>query len=242
VSIVSHELRTPLSAMLGWASMLHKGGLDPATAERAVRSIHDNATRQVRLVDELLDLSRLTSGRLTLVTEDVDLRSLLHGVVDSIIPAAAEAGLELDVAAIPPIMLRGDARRLEQVFFNLLGNALKFTSRGGRVGLTVDVETAVAHVRVWDTGAGIDPAFLPHMFDRFRQGDGMGERRYGGVGLGLAIAKELVEAHKGRIAAESPGTGRGSTFVVTLPLAVLRADDPLARADASFTSREGTIH
>jgi K+-sensing histidine kinase KdpD len=242
VSIVSHELRTPLSAMLGWASMLEKGSLDAATAERAVRSIHDNATRQVRLVDELLDLSRLTSGRLTLVMEDVDLRSLLHGVVDSIIPSATAAGLELDVEAIPPVMLRGDARRLEQVFFNLLGNALKFTSRGGRVGLSVNVEPAEVQVRVCDTGAGIDPAFLPHMFDRFSQGDVTGERRYGGVGLGLAIAKELVEAHKGRIAAESPGTGRGSTFVVTLPLAVQRAEEPLPRADGSFVTSEETVH
>jgi K+-sensing histidine kinase KdpD len=242
VSIVSHELRTPLSAMLGWASMLEKGSLDAATAERAVRSIHDNATRQVRLVDELLDLSRLTSGRLTLVMEDVDLRSLLHGVVDSIIPTATAEGLELDVEAIPPVMLRGDARRLEQVFFNLLGNALKFTSRGGRVGLSVNVEAAQVQVRVCDTGAGIDPAFLPHMFDRFSQGDAIGERRYGGVGLGLAIAKELVEAHKGRIAAESPGAGRGSTFVVTLPLAVQRAEDPLPREDGSFVANEGTIH
>jgi signal transduction histidine kinase len=242
VSIVSHELRTPLSAMLGWASMLEKGSLDAATAERAIRSIHDNATRQVRLVDELLDLSRLTSGRLTLVMEDVDLRSLLHGVVDSIIPSATAAGLELDIEAIPPVMLLGDARRLEQVFFNLLGNALKFTSRGGRVGLSVSVEHAQVQVRVCDTGAGIDPAFLPHMFDRFRQGDVTGERRYGGVGLGLAIAKELVEAHKGRIAAESPGAGRGSTFVVTLPLAVQRAEEALPRADGAFVTTEETIH
>ncbi len=242
VSIVSHELRTPLSAMLGWASMLEKGTLDRATAERAVRSIHDNATRQVRLVDELLDLSRLTSGRLTLVTEDVDLRSLLHGVVDSIIPAAAAAGLDLDVAAIPPVMLRGDPRRLEQVFFNLLGNALKFTSRGGRVGLSVNVLEDRAEVRVCDTGAGIDPAFLPHMFDRFRQGDTTPERRYGGVGLGLAIAKELVEAHKGRIGAESAGEGRGSTFVVTLPIARLHVEDRLPAIDAAPLAPENTIH
>ncbi len=242
VSIVSHELRTPLSAMLGWASMLEKGTLDAPTAERAVRSIHDNATRQVRLVDELLDLSRLTSGRLTLVTEDVDLRSLLHGVVDSIIPAAAAAGLELDVDAIPPVMLRGDPRRLEQVFFNLLGNALKFTSRGGRIGLRVTVLDDSAEVRVCDTGAGIDPAFLPHMFERFRQGDSTPERRYGGIGLGLAIAKELVEAHKGRIAAESPGAGRGSTFVVTLPIAPLRSDERLARVDPASPGQDSTVH
>jgi signal transduction histidine kinase len=229
--------------MLGWASMLEKGNLDAGTAERAVRSIHDNATRQVRLVDELLDLSRLTSGRLTLVTEDVDLRSLLHGVVESIIPAAAAAGLELEVSGIPPVMLRGDARRLEQVFFNLLGNAIKFTSRGGRIGLGVNVLDEWTEVRVYDTGAGIDPAFLPYMFDRFRQGDSAAtERRYGGVGLGLAIAKELVEAHKGRIAAESPGAGQGSTFVVTLPIAPMHTEEAISRGDAPFTTREGTVH
>ena len=241
VSLVSHELRTPLSAMLGWASMLEKGTLDQPTAERAIRSIQENATRQVRLVDELLDLSRLTSGRLTLVTEDVDLRSLLHGVVETIIPAAAAAGLQLDIAAIPSVALRGDARRLEQVFFNLLGNALKFTSRGGRVGLNVNVFNDTVEVRVWDTGAGIDPGFLPHMFDRFRQGETTPERRYAGVGLGLAIAKELVEAHKGRIAAESPGEGHGSTFVVTLPLVPLHVEERTPPA-SPFVTSEGTIH
>ena len=178
---------------------------------------------------------------MTLTTEDVDLRSLLHGVVDSIIPAAAAAGLELEVGAIPPVMLRGDARRLEQVFFNLLGNALKFTSRGGRVGLGADSHDEWVEIRVWDTGAGIDPSFLPHMFDRFRQGESTGERRYSGVGLGLAIAKELVEAHKGRIAAQSPGEGK-FTFVVTLPLARLRAEDAIARVEPPFVSGEGTIH
>lgn len=241
VSLVSHELRTPLTAMLGWASMLEKGTLDPPTAERAVRSIQENATRQVRLVDELLDLSRLTSGRLTLVTEDVDLRALLHGVIETIIPAAAAGGLELDIAAIPSVALRGDARRLEQVFFNLLGNALKFTSRGGRVGLGVTLLNDRVEVRVCDTGAGIDPGFLPHMFDRFRQGETTPERRYAGVGLGLAIAKELVEAHKGRIAAESPGEGLGSTFVVTLPLAALHGEEH-APSPAAFLATEATIH
>ncbi|MEN3340257.1 MAG: hypothetical protein V7647_3933 [Acidobacteriota bacterium] len=241
VSLVSHELRTPLTAMLGWASMLEKGTLDASTAERAVRSIQENATRQVKLVDELLDLSRLTSGRLTLVTEEVDLRALLHGVIETIVPAAAAAGLQLDIGAIPSVGLRGDARRLEQVFFNLLGNALKFTSRGGRVGLSATVLGDWVEVRVCDTGAGIDPAFLPHMFDRFRQGETTPERRYAGVGLGLAIAKELVEAHKGRIAAESAGEGQGSTFVVILPLAPLHVDDHVP-SPAAFSRAEGTIH
>ena len=162
-------------------------------------------------------------------------------MVETIIPAAAAAGLELDIAAVPSVALRGDARRLEQVFFNLLGNALKFTSRGGRVGLNVSVNNDWVEVRVWDTGAGIDPGFLPHMFDRFRQGESTPERRYAGAGLGLAIAKELVEAHKGRIAAESAGEGHGSTFVVTLPLVPLHVEERASQA-SSFVANEETIH
>lgn len=243
VSIVSHELRTPLTAMLGWTSMLQKGTLDTATAERALRSIHDNATRQARLVEELLDLSRLTSGRLALDIDDVDLRALLRGVVDSMIPAAAAAGagLELDLSSIPAVTLRGDARRLEQVFFNLLGNAVKFTPREGRISVNAGIVDGAAEVRVSDTGAGIDADFLPYMFDRFRQGDSASARRYGGVGLGLAIAKELVDAHKGRISAESAGTGRGSTFVVTLPIAPLHSEGPFLGAEAPFTPAR-TVH
>jgi signal transduction histidine kinase len=242
VSIVSHELRTPLNAMLGWTSMLQKGGLDAATAERALRSIHDNATRQARLVEELLDLSRLTSGRLALDVDDVDLRALLRGVVDSMIPAAAGAGLELELSTIPAVTLRGDVRRLEQVFFNLLGNAVKFTPRGGRITIDARIVDGAAEVRVSDTGAGIDASFLPHMFERFRQGDNTSGRRYGGVGLGLSIAKELVDAHHGRIFAESAGSGRGSTFVVTLPAVPLPGEEPFLAAEVSFPAPARTVH
>ncbi len=225
VSIVSHELRTPLNAMLGWTSMLQQGTLDATTASRALQSIHDNATRQARLIDELLDFSRLKSGRMRLDREDIDLRDLLRGIVESIIPTAAGAGVELDLSPVPTIKLHGDPRRLEQVFFNLLGNALKFTPRGGRVSVGVRVVDAAAEIYVSDTGAGIDPAFLPHVFDRFRQADTAARRTDAGVGLGLSIAKELVEAHDGRITAESGGTGRGSTFVVTLPIVSAPPED-----------------
>jgi signal transduction histidine kinase len=220
VSIVSHELRTPLNAMLGWTAMLQKGTMEAEISARALQSIHDNATRQARLIDELLDFSRIVSGRLSLDLEDIDMRVLLRGVVESIIPSAAASGLELELAPMPGSTVRGDARRLEQVFFNLLGNALKFTPRGGRIAIDARPTGGMLEIRVSDTGVGIDPAFLPHVFDRFRQADTRAARTHGGLGLGLSIAKEVVEAHDGRISVESPGEGRGSVFVVTLPVTV----------------------
>jgi K+-sensing histidine kinase KdpD len=185
VSVVSHELRTPLNAMLGWTSMLQTGSLDAATSARALQSIQDNATRQVRLVEELLDFSRLKSGRMTLDLEEIDLRSLLRDVVESIVPVAAANGLDLDVAPIPELRLRGDSRRLEQVFLNLLGNAVKFTPNGGRISIAARALDGCAEVRVSDTGEGIDPEFLPHVFERIRirrhaacrPGAGVGFRR-----------------------------------------------------------------
>jgi signal transduction histidine kinase len=200
-----------------------------------LRSIHDNATRQARLIDELLDFSRIVSGRLSLSLEDVDLRALLRGVVESIIPSAVAAGIDLDLPAMPPLHVHGDAQRLEQVFFNLLGNALKFTPSGGRIAISTRTGDGVVEVRVSDTGAGIDPAILPHVFDRFRQADEASARLHGGLGLGLSIAKELVEAHKGRIAAESAGKGQGSTFIVVLPLRESHAETPAPRSRGNAT-------
>ncbi len=154
---------------------------------------------------------------MALEVEEVDLGAVLRSVVESIVPVAANAGLQLDVSPLPRVWVHGDMRRLEQVFLNLLGNAVKFTPEGGRVALSVRAEDDAVEVRISDTGSGIDAAFIPHMFEAFRQADSTAARRYGGVGLGLSIAKELVEAHKGRIEAESAGTGRGATFIVTLP-------------------------
>jgi signal transduction histidine kinase len=235
VSIVSHELRTPLNAMLGWASMLQHQSMDADTAARALRSIHDNATRQARLIDELLDFSRIVSGRMSLTLEEVDLRALLRGVVEAIIPAAAASGLELDLAPMPPLRVSGDAQRLEQVFFNLLGNAVKFTAHGGRVSIQARTGDGAVEIRVTDTGEGIEPSVLPHVFDRFRQADEATARTHGGLGLGLSIAKELVEAHKGRIAAESPGKGQGSTFIVVLPIRESHPEGPQPRVRGNPT-------
>jgi signal transduction histidine kinase len=217
VSILSHDLRAPLNAILGWTSILQQGMLDAAGRDRALQSIADNATRQQHLVEELLDFSRIRSGRLALAIEEVDVRTLLRAVVESNVPVAAARGQVLDIAPIPPLVLKGDRRRLEQVFFNLVGNALKFTPDGGRIDIGVRALPEAAEIRVTDSGAGIPPDFLPHVFDAFRQADET--RRIGGVGLGLSIARELVDAHGGAIRADSEGPGRGATFTVTLPLA-----------------------
>jgi len=242
VSIISHELRTPLNAMLGWTAMLRKGSLDSTTSSRALQSIHDNATRQARLVDELLDFSRLQSGRLSLDIEAFDLRRLLRDVVESMIPSAAARGVDLDLAPVPPVQLRGDPRRLEQVFFNVLGNALKFTDSGGRVTMRASLSGGSVHVRVTDTGAGIEPGFLPHVFERFRQGERATSRRYGGVGLGLSIARELVEAHGGRISAESEGAGRGATFVIALPVESPSEPDDAGPDDVRSAGSAPRVH
>jgi len=217
VSILSHDLRAPLNAILGWTSILQQGMLDPPGTERALQSIADNATRQQHLVEELLDFSRIRSGHLALSVEPVDLRTLLRAVTESNIPAAAGRGQTLEIESLPPIVLRGDRRRLEQVFFNLVSNALKFTPEGGRIAIDARSAGGVAEIRVTDTGAGIAPDFLPHVFDPFRQADAA--RHGGGVGLGLSIVRALVQAHGGEIRAESEGPGRGSTFVIVLPLA-----------------------
>jgi signal transduction histidine kinase len=225
VSMLSHDLRAPLNAILGWTSFLQQGTLDAEGRDRALQSIYDNATRQQDLVEELLDFSRIRSGRLTLTAEDVDVRGLLQSVMEANIPVAARRGLRLEISQVPPLVVHGDRRRLEQVFFNLVGNAVKFTPEGGRVSIRVRSLPDAVEIGVADTGPGISADFLPYVFDPFRQADpapGQGS----GVGLGLSIARELVDAHKGTIRAESEGPGRGATFVVTLPAAAMPPEAP----------------
>jgi CheY-like chemotaxis protein/two-component sensor histidine kinase len=200
-----------------------------------LQSIHENATRQTRLIDELLDFSRIVAGRSRLELEDLDLRDLIRGVVESVFPTAAAAGLDLQLSSIPPVIVHADLRRLEQVFFNLLSNAIKFTPAGGRVSILTVEDDGVVEVRVADTGVGIEKEFLPFAFDRFRQADSTTTRTHGGLGLGLSIARQLVEAHAGTIEVQSEGRGRGATFVVRLPVAGHgreRTDDSEARPPA----------
>ncbi len=224
VSIVSHDLRTPLNAMLGWTALLQEGTMAPGITARALRSIHDNATRQAKLIDDLLDFSRLVGGRLALEREEVDLRQLLRNVIESMVPTAAAKRIEVEFSAAPRAVVIGDIRRLEQVFFNLLGNAVKFTDDGGRIDVEVCTTDESVEVKVTDSGVGIEPVFLPHVFDRFRQADSTTTRVYGGVGLGLSIARQLVEAHQGTISAHSDGKNHGSMFVVRLPSGMRRTE------------------
>ena len=226
VSTVSHELRTPLNAILGWASMLRTGSVDTAVVPQAVEAIHRNASRQAKLVDDLLDFARIAGGRTALDLEPIDAPAFFRGIVESVIPLAASNQIEIQLSAIPEATVLGDVRRLEQVFVNLLGNSLKFTPPGGHISVSARISGRTLEVRVADDGIGIAPEFLPHVFDRFRQGDGTSTRNHPGLGLGLSIAKQLVETHNGSIRAESGGTGQGTTFIVMLPIDARVADTP----------------
>jgi signal transduction histidine kinase/ActR/RegA family two-component response regulator len=218
VSTVSHELRTPLNAILGWASMLRSDSVDPGVLPQALDSIYRNASRQARLVDDLLDFSRMAGGRTALDLDIIDASNLIRGIVESVSPLAAGSQIEIQMSSIPDATLRGDPKRLEQVFVNLIGNSLKFTPAGGQIMISARVVGRTFEVRVADTGIGIEPEFLPYVFDRFRQGDATTTRNHPGLGLGLSIAKQLVEAHNGTIHVESAGKGTGTAFIVTLPI------------------------
>jgi CheY-like chemotaxis protein/anti-sigma regulatory factor (Ser/Thr protein kinase) len=209
-----------LSAVLGWASMLRSHTMDEARAPRAIEAIFNNATRQVHLIDELLDVSRIVAGRASMDVRVVDLTERVSAAVETVLPVAEAKGVDVRLEPVPGFpSVTADPHRLEQVFVNLLGNAVKFTPQGGRVTVQIAESGPSIDVRVSDTGRGIDAAFLPHIFERFRQADETTARRAGGLGLGLFIARRLVDAHGGRIRAESDGEGLGSTFIVSLPAA-----------------------
>ena len=218
--ILSHELRTPLTAIQGWAHMLASGDLDERRRQTAIETIERNARAQTRLVNDLLDVSQAISGKLRLDVRDVDLVALVRHGVETLRPAADAKFIQVDTDADPSIrVVSGDPIRLQQVVWNLLSNAIKFTPGGGRVTIRlrrVDGDGAV-DLLVSDTGIGISHAFLPHVFERFRQEEAGTTRRYGGLGLGLAIVRHLAELHGGSVLAESAGEGRGATFRVRLP-------------------------
>jgi signal transduction histidine kinase len=222
LSTVSHELRTPLTAVLGWAALLRRGSLDSARTSRALEAIYNNATRQAQLIDELLDISRIVSGRALLDVQELDLSLSIRGAVEAVMPMAENKGLELRLGSHPAVAVMADPRRLEQIFLNLLSNAVKFTAPGGHVTVSVVVSPLVAEVRVADDGSGINADFLPHVFERFQQGENTTARSVSGLGLGLFITRQLVEAQGGIIRAESHGPGQGSAFIVTLPIAAGR--------------------
>jgi signal transduction histidine kinase len=217
LATVSHELRTPLSAVLGWARMLAHSQLDADRSRQAIAAIERNAQAQAKLVDDILDVARGISGNITLEMLPVDLVSVAHRAVEAIAPAALSKKIVLVVAAAEPAVVVGDQARLQQVAWNVLSNAVKFTPEGGRVTIEVGCVNGHAEMRVTDTGIGIPQNFLPYVFDKFRQADGSFTRQYGGLGLGLAIARHLIELHGGSIEAHSHGEGAGATFVVRLP-------------------------
>jgi len=226
LSTLSHELRTPLNAVYGWATMLERGQLGAEQAQRALQIILRNVNAQVRLIDDLLDLSRVASGKLRLAVQPVDLQRVVEEALDGIRPAAAAKNIRLQpVLASPGGPVSGDPDRLQQVVWNLLSNAVKFTPKGGRVQIQLQRVSSHVELLVSDTGQGIQPDLLPYVFDRLRQGDSSSTRSHGGLGLGLALVRHFVELHGGIVFAESPGEGRGATFVVKLPLMTARPSE-----------------
>ncbi|MFL6245496.1 MAG: ATP-binding protein [Thermoanaerobaculia bacterium] len=219
LATLSHELRTPLTAISGWAHMLQLGMTDEQTSKLAVDTILRSAKAQGELIDDLLDLSRVVAGTLHLNIITADLTKIVEDVMVAARPAADAKRLRIHFTAAPGVLVRGDDRRLRQIVWNLVTNAVKFTDEGGSVRVELSLRDSMAHVEVTDTGRGIDPAFLPYVWDRFRQADSSTSRQYGGLGLGLAVVRHLVELHGGTVHAESDGAGRGATFAVELPLA-----------------------
>jgi signal transduction histidine kinase/response regulator RpfG family c-di-GMP phosphodiesterase len=231
LATLSHELRTPLTAILGWSHLLRSGKFDQEGVLRGLETIERNARSQSQLIDDLLDVSRIITGKLSLDVRPVDLVTVVGAVIESMRPAADAKGIKFAVELDPSAArISGDASRLQQVVWNLLSNAVKFTPEGGRVETRLERAGAGARLTVSDTGQGIAPQFLPHVFERFRQADGTTTRQHGGLGLGLAIARHLVELHGGTIEARSDGVNKGTTFTVTLPSAS-PAREPAARRE-----------
>jgi signal transduction histidine kinase len=218
LATLSHELRTPLNALLGWIHMLKMPNADEATKKRAVESIERNARAQAVLINDLLDVSRVVSGKLHLEQKPVDLSAVALAAIDAVRPAARARDLELNVA-IGSITrdVWGDPDRLQQIVWNVLSNAVKFTPAGGRIDLALEETGGAVQISITDTGVGIAPAFLPHVFERFRQADSSTTRAQSGLGLGLSIVRNLVDLHGGTVTAASRGLGQGATFTVTLP-------------------------
>ncbi|MFN2532031.1 MAG: ATP-binding protein [Pyrinomonadaceae bacterium] len=221
LATVSHELRTPLNAIIGWSHMLRSGRLDDDTAARAIETIERNAKSQAQLVEDVLDVSRMITGKLRLKLGLVDVAAVINAAVDSVQFAADSKQIDLEVTLEPSARhVLGDASRLQQIVWNLLSNAIKFTAAGGRVTVRLEHQNGSVQIKVTDTGQGISPEFLPCVFERFRQADASSTRRHGGLGLGLAIVRHLAELHGGTVSAASAGEGWGATFTVSLPAAI----------------------
>jgi PAS domain S-box-containing protein len=237
LATMSHELRTPVTAIVGWSRMLRTRNLAGPAAARALEIIERNAQAQVLLIHDLLDVSRIVTGKFRLENRPVDLAHVIEAAADSIRPVAEAKGIRLDLDLEPEAgLIGGDANRLEQVLWNLLSNAIRFVPGGGQVQIVLRRKGSRLELSVGDTGQGIAADLLPHIFERFRQGDSAAARQHGGLGLGLAIVSHLVELHGGTVRAASPGAGAGATFTISLPLKAELTPAELLRnpADPAF--------
>jgi CheY-like chemotaxis protein/two-component sensor histidine kinase len=225
LATLSHELRNPLNAILGWSQIIRDTSCTPEEIEEGIQIIERNARVQTQIIEDLLDMSRIISGKVRLDVQRLDLAAIVNAAVETVRPAADAKEIRLrtvlDAHAGP---IAGDPNRLQQVFWNLLSNAVKFTPKNGVVQIVLERVNSHLDVSVIDSGEGIDPAFLPHVFDRFRQADASTTRKHGGLGLGLAIVRQLVELHGGSVRANSPGPGAGATFVVSLPVTAIHPE------------------
>ena len=224
LATLSHELRTPLNAVMGWVELLKAESDDPAIITEGVAVIERNVRAQAKLIDDLLDVSRIISGKVRLEIKPLNLAEVIDAAVETVRPTALAKGVRLETVVNSAPSVNGDFGRLQQTIWNLLTNAIKFTPRGGRVQVFLEQSGSSSTVSVTDTGEGIEPEFLPHVFERFRQADGSASRKHSGLGLGLSIVKTLVEMHGGAVAVQSRGKGLGSSFRVNLPLRIVKAE------------------
>jgi PAS domain S-box-containing protein len=237
LATVSHELRAPLTSMLGWTRMLRNRMLDETATQHALETIERNVGIQTRLIEDLLDVSRIITGRLRLDVRPLDLNAVIRAALDGVLAAAEAKAIRVETKLdFPGAHFLGDPGRLQQVMWNLLSNAVKFTPTGGRVEVSLQTDGAHVRISVRDSGQGISPEFLPHVFERFRQAETTSARTHGGLGLGLAIVRHLVELHGGTVQAESPGLGYGATFTVTLPFRQAVAMPPAGRVERGHPS------
>jgi signal transduction histidine kinase/CheY-like chemotaxis protein len=238
LATVSHELRTPLNAILGWARLMRAGKLDDVSKERAIEVIERNANAQQQIIEDILDVSRIITGKLRLEISPVEVAPILEAAIESVRPTADTKGVRMQtIVGSGTNLVLGDPNRLQQIVWNLLSNAVKFTPRGGRVQVTIERNNSHVEITVRDTGQGISKEFLPNVFDRFRQADSSSTRQFGGLGLGLAIVRHLTELHGGTVHAFSQGEGQGATFTVKLPLAIIHEKRGLLAADVESKFR-----
>jgi signal transduction histidine kinase/CheY-like chemotaxis protein len=222
LATLSHELRTPLNAILGWSELLLSRADGDAEYRRGLETVARNARAQAQLIDDLLDMNRIMSGKIRLDVQAVDLAAVVQAALESAGPSAEAKNIRVRTTLDPLAPVFGDPQRLQQIVWNLMSNAVKFTPKGGKIDVLLRRVNSHVEISVTDSGIGIEPAFLPHLFERFRQADASTTRHHGGLGLGLSIVKQLIELHGGSVRAESGGRGQGATFYIILPLRVIR--------------------